>query len=77
MEIAVSAASSTTMSLLPFLGAMGAATMFVGLAILFGVWIPQLWRRRSSIEGTPAESLDLDAEAPTGRFRPDFDDTLT
>jgi hypothetical protein len=57
---------STTVTLLPFLAILGLSTIFVGVALLIGVWIPQWVQSRRPIEGSPAESLD--DTAPTGRF---------
>lgn len=57
------------MTFLPMLAVLGVTTIFVGLALLIGVWIPQRVQNRRPIQGEPAESLD--DTAPTGRFAVD------
>lgn len=54
------------MTLLPVLAVLGLSTIFVGVALVIGVWIPQWVQSRRPIEGKLAESLD--DTAPTGRF---------
>lgn len=57
------------MTFLPMLAALGVTTIFVGLALLIGVWIPQWVQSRRPISEDSDESID-DA-APTGRFSVD------
>lgn len=57
------------MTFLPMLAALGVTTIFVGLALLIGVWIPQWVRSRQPISEDSDESID--DTAPTGRFAVD------